>query len=93
VTEPWSILTLSAAVALVVLAVVLRSALHVVSPRTTGGLCAASCLLISGWTFQLELWPWDVLSAAVALLVLTAWAAGPAPDTTPPTADTSTQES
>ncbi|MEV1063415.1 hypothetical protein [Streptomyces sp. NPDC050263] len=90
-TEPWSVLTVTTAVVLVLLAAVLRTALHLISPRTTVGLCAGACLLIAAWTFQLELWPWDVLSAALTLLVLFAWA--PGPDRTPPDADASTRES
>lgn len=92
-TEPWSILTVTGAVVLVVLAVVLRVALHAISARTTGGLCTGACLLIAGWAFQLELWPWDVISAAVALLALFSWAASPGPTHTPSPADTGKRES
>lgn len=92
-TEPWSIVTVTTAVVLVLLAGVLRVALHAISARTAAGMCTAACLLVAVWTFQLELWPWDVISAAMSLLVFFAWAGGPAPNHVPMTADTSDQES
>jgi len=74
----WSTITIAAAV-LLALTAVLGAARRRLGGRTTSGISTLAALLVAGWTFERELWPWDVLSAAVVLLMAFVWLNAPAP--------------
>lgn len=81
--KPWEIVLLGNAV-LLFAAAVLGGLLHRARPCTVLGLGTLALGLVAAWLFERELWPWDILSAAVTLLAAFVWLnAGPSEPSEP----------